>query len=386
LLSSPRSIVHTVFTTSANTIMVRLLPFLALALPLVSAASSVLDLIPSNFDKVVFESNKPALVEFFAPWCGHCKNLAPVYEELAAKFASAGDKVSIAKVDADEHKSLGKRFGVQGFPTLKWFDGKKGSTPEDYSGGRDLDSLSKFISEKTGIKAKAAKAAPSHVEMLTDATFKTEIGGDKDVLVAFTAPWCGHCKTLAPVWEKVAADFASEPTVLIAKVDAEAENSKATAQAQDVSSYPTLKFFPKGSTTPEPYSGARSEEALVDFVNSKAGTHRLVGGGLDTKAGTIDAIDAILAKYVTAGGISDVQKATSEIKAAAKDLKDKSVDYYLRALAKLGANPEYATKEQTRLAGLLKKGGLAQEKIDDLTTRSNILRSFLIKDSEKTEL
>ena len=177
------------FTTAA---MVRLVSFLALVIPLVSAASSVLDLIPSNFDKVVFESNKPALVEFFAPWCGHCKNLAPIYEELAAKIAFAGDKVSIAKVDADEHKSLGKRFDVQGFPTLKWFDGKKGSTPEDYNGGRDLDSLAKFISDKTGIKAKVAKAAPSHVEMLTDATFKTEIGGDKDVLVAFTAPWCGR--------------------------------------------------------------------------------------------------------------------------------------------------------------------------------------------------
>jgi protein disulfide-isomerase A6 len=125
----------------------------------------------------------------------------------------------------------------------------------------------------------------------------------------------------------------------------------------------------------------------VDFVNSKAGTHRVVGGGLDAKAGTIEAIDAILANYITAGGISDIEKATSEIKAAAKDLKDKSVDYYLRALSKLGANPEYATKEQTRLAGLLKKGGLAQEKIDDLTTRSNILRSFLVKDDvEKTEL
>jgi protein disulfide-isomerase A6 len=195
------------------------------------------------------------------------------------------------------------------------------------------------------------------------------------------------CKTLAPIWEKVAADFASEPAVLIAKVDAEGENSKATAQAQDVSSYPTLKFFPKGSTTPEAYSGARSEEALVEFVNSKAGTHRLVGGGLNTKAGTIDTIDAILAKYVTAGGVSDVEKATSEITAAAQGLKDKSVDYYMRALAKLGANPEYATKEQTRLAGLLKKGGLAPEKIDDLTTRSNILRSFLIKDEgEKSEL
>jgi len=367
--------------------MVRLLPLLSLTLPLVSAASSVLDLIPSNFDKIVFGSNKPALVEFFAPWCGHCKNLAPVYEELATKFASAGDKVSIAKVDADEHKSLGKQFGVQGFPTIKWFDGKKGSKPEDYNGGRDLDSLNKFVEEKTGVKPKTPKAAPSHVEMLTDTTFKTEIGGEKDVLVAFTAPWCGHCKTLAPVWEKLASDFAAEPSVLIAKVDAEAENAKATAKEQDVSSYPTLKFFPKGSTNAEPYSGARSEEALVEFVNSKAGTYRLPGGSLNTKAGTIDALDAVLAKYVTAGGIEDLEKATSDIQAAAVGLKDRTVEYYLKALTKLGANPEYATKEQTRLAGLLKKGGLAPEKIDDLTTRSNILRSFLIKDdSEKTEL
>ena len=87
---------------------------------------------------------------------------------------------------------------------------------------------------------------------------------------------------------------------------------------------------------------------------------------MDTKAGTVDAIDAILAKYITAGGISDVEKATSEITAAARGLKDKSTEYYLKALTKLGANPEYATKEQTRLAGLLKKGGLAPEKIDDL--------------------
>ena len=172
--------------------MVRLLPWIALAAPLVSAASLVLDLIPSNFDKVVFESGKPALVEFFAPWCGHCKNLAPVWEELAGEFASFSDKISIAKVDADSEKDLGKRFGVQGFPTLKWFDGKKGSTPEDYKGGRDLESLSKFITDKTGLKPKKPKAAPSHVEMLTDTTFKSEIGGDKDVLVAFTAPWCGR--------------------------------------------------------------------------------------------------------------------------------------------------------------------------------------------------
>lgn len=136
-------------------------------------------------------SGKPALVEFFAPWCGHCKNLAPVYEELGQAFAFAKDKVSIAKVDADREKELGKRFGIQGFPTLKWFDGKS-NKPEDYNGGRDLESLSEFITKKTGIKPKKAAKLPSHVQILTDTSFKTEIGSDKDVLVAFTAPWCGR--------------------------------------------------------------------------------------------------------------------------------------------------------------------------------------------------
>ena len=157
----------------------------------VNAGSAVIDLIPDNFDKVILQSGKPALVEFFAPWCGHCKTLAPIYEELAQKFAFAEDKLSIAKVDADEHKSLGKRFSVHGFPTLKWFDGKS-DKPEDYQGDRDLESLAAFVAEKTGVKPKTKRAAPSKVEMLNDETFKKQVGKDKNVLVAFTAPWCGR--------------------------------------------------------------------------------------------------------------------------------------------------------------------------------------------------
>jgi protein disulfide-isomerase A6 len=156
-----------------------------------NAASVVTDLIPSNFDKVVLQSGKPALVEFFAPWCGHCKTLAPIYEELAQVFAHAENKVTVGKVDADEHRELGKRFGVQGFPTLKWFDGKS-DKPEEYKGGRDLESLSSWITDKTGIKPRGAQKEASKVEFLNDANFKTTIGGEKDVLVAFTAPWCGR--------------------------------------------------------------------------------------------------------------------------------------------------------------------------------------------------
>lgn len=99
--------------------------------------------------------------------------------------------MTIAKVDADANKELGRRFGVQGFPTLKWFDGKS-DKPEDYNSGRDLESLTKFINDKTGVKPRSVAKPPSQVQMLNDKKFNSTVGSDKNVLVAFTAPWCGR--------------------------------------------------------------------------------------------------------------------------------------------------------------------------------------------------
>lgn len=173
-------------------------------LPALAAASSVIDLIPKNFDDVVLKSGKPALVEFFAPWCGHCKNLAPVWEELATTFQHASDKVTIAKVDADAEKDLGRKFGVQGFPTLKWFDGKS-DKPQEYDGGRDLESLQKWVTDKTGIRPKVKGKLPSQVTFLDNSSFKEKVGKDQDVLVAFTAPWCGR-KSYRTQYAKSLAD------------------------------------------------------------------------------------------------------------------------------------------------------------------------------------
>jgi len=270
---------------------------------------------------------------------------------------------------------------VQGFPTLKWFDGKS-EEPTDYKSGRDLESLSAFVSDKTGIKPKAKRAAPSAVEMLTDTTFKEQIGGDKDAIVAFTAPWCGHCKSLAPVWEKVAQDFESEPGVLIAKVDCEAPNAKAIAQEAGVKSYPTIKFYPKGSTEPVPYSGGRTEADLLSFMNDKAGTHRSIGGGLDAIAGTIPSLDDIVSSIRESGG-----KVYTELGTAAGALSDKYAEYYGKVAKKMDENADYAQKELTRLQGMIKKGGLAPEKLDDLTRRSNVLSKFAGEtDTGKSEL
>ncbi|KAM7204326.1 Thioredoxin-like fold [Rhypophila sp. PSN 637] len=353
---------------------------------LVAAKSAVLDLIPDNFDNVVLKSGKPTLVEFFAPWCGHCKNLAPVWEELAYSFESQKDKVQIAKVDADAEKALGKRFGVQGFPTLKFFDGKS-DKPVDYNGGRDLESLQKFITEKTGVRAKTKQAPPSNVVYLNDATFKKTIGGDKAVLVAFTAPWCGHCKSLAPIWEDLSDTFVNEESVIIAKVDAEAENSKATAKEYGVTSYPTIKFFAKGSTEPVNYESGRREDDFVAYLNEHTGTHRLPGGGLDAVAGTVEALDSIVTKFL--GGTS-LTEAAAEAKKAAESLKEqtqyKYAEYYIRVFDKLTKNDGYAAKEFARLEGIVRKGGLAPAKLDEMSSKVNILRKFVNKVTGKDEL
>jgi protein disulfide-isomerase A6 len=168
---------------------------------------------------------------------------------------------------------------------------------------------------------------------------------------------------------------------LIAKVDAEAANSKALAEEQGVKSYPTIKYFKKGSAEPLPYEGARGEKDFVQFINTNAGTHRTVGGGLDITGGTIEALDSIVTKFQTAYG-----DGIDEVKKAAAELQDKYAPYYVKVFEKITANKGYAEKELKRLEGIIAKGNLAPEKLDDLTSRSNILRKFLGKPEEKSEL
>lgn len=198
------------------------------------------------------------------------------------------------------------------------------------------------------------------------------------------------CKSLAPTWETIAENFAGESNVLVAKVDADAETGKATAAEYGVSGYPTIKFFPAGSTTPEDYNGGRSEEALVTFLNEKAGTHRAVGGGVDATAGTVEALDTIVAKIV--GGTA-LAEAAAEAKKVAAALTDKAqakyAEYYLRVFDKLSKSEGYVAKELARLEGIIKKGGLAPSKLDELTSKTNVLRKFVQKatgSEEKEEL
>jgi thioredoxin 1 len=78
------------------------------------------DVTAADFDSVVLASDKPVLVDFWAEWCGPCRMIAPVLEELDAEY---GDKIMVAKVNVDNEPDLAMRFNITGIPLVGLFQG-----------------------------------------------------------------------------------------------------------------------------------------------------------------------------------------------------------------------------------------------------------------------
>ncbi|XP_059175392.1 protein disulfide-isomerase A4-like [Physella acuta] len=223
---------------------------------------SVLVLNEDNFDEVI-QDNPVVLVEFYAPWCGHCKQLTPEYAAAAKELAKADPPVLLGKVDATVHSKLAERFEVQGYPTLKFFrDGKEYS----YEGPRVKDGIVSYMTERA---ARDWVPEPDAVVTLTTAEFDEYINNQDLMLVEFYAPWCGHCKRLAPTYEKAAKTLQKEvPPIVLAKVDATKETDLATKY--EISGYPTLKVFRKGRATD--YKGKYDTEYdIVTHMKNQVG-------------------------------------------------------------------------------------------------------------------
>merc|ERR1712027_68093 len=389
----------------------------------------VLVLTNDNFQEAV-DGNEFILVEFYAPWCGHCKALAPEYAKAAGILAEKDSPIKLAKLDATEEGATAEKFEVRGYPTLKFF---KNGKPMEYGGGRTADTIVSWLEKKTGPPAKtlaslddakaytegksvaiigffkdettdAAKAFLAAAGMMDDfefgitgddAVFKeygvsaegvvivktfdegkatltedlteesvaafvsseslplvidfnhetaqkifsgeikshllvfssakaeshtdtlamlkeiaiankktfvadflegklkqhlmTEeipedwdkegvkvlvgknfhdvaMNPEKDVLVEFYAPWCGHCKQLAPIWGKLGEKYKDHESIVIAKMDSTANE----LEEVKVQGFPTIKLFKKGTNEIVDYNGDRTVEGFSKFLDEPA--------------------------------------------------------------------------------------------------------------------
>ncbi|XP_050311632.1 protein disulfide-isomerase A6 homolog [Anthonomus grandis grandis] len=261
--------------------MIRLLfgaLFATTAWALYPPRGNVIDLTPSNFQSQVINGDEVWVVEFYAPWCGHCKNLVPEFTKAANALKGI---VKVGAVNADDHKELGGQYGVRGFPTIKIFGGNK-NKPEDYQGARTAEAIVNAALSAAKAKAKDAlggggqsggksssSGSSDDVVELTESNFdKLVLQSDDIWLVEFFAPWCGHCKNLAPEWAKAATELKGK--VKLGALDATVHSEK--AREYNVQGYPTIKYFPAGvksRSAAEEYDGGRTANDIVNWAMDK---------------------------------------------------------------------------------------------------------------------
>lgn len=268
--------------------------FLFFSLALSQAAAfyrstdDVVELTAKQFKSDVLKGDELWLVEFYAPWCGHCKNLIPEYKKVATAVKGVA-KIGALDGTNDDAKDIMQKYSVQGFPTLKFFGANK-RTPKDYEGQRTGDAMitevvkqvgrmvkertkgsggAKSSSSSSGNKQKPSgggskKGSSSAVIELTESNFNALVMDSNDQwLVEFFAPWCGHCKNLAPEWENAAKQL--KGSVQLGAVDATEHGSLASKYG--VKGYPTIKVFPAGKKKKaKDYNGPREAAGIVSYA------------------------------------------------------------------------------------------------------------------------
>ena len=222
----------------------------------------------SAFYKFIGKEQKPLLVMFYAPWCGHCKKMKPEFAQAATKLKG---KAVLAGMDVDKPDAMLVReeFNITGFPTVLYFEG--GQLLYDYWGSRDEAGIIEWMKnpqpppkrEEKTVEANWASELENIVHLTTE-NFEVFVKSNPSVLVAFYAPWCGHCKAMKPDYNKAAKIMEQENIQgKLAAVDATAE--KELASMFEVKGFPTIKYFQNGDLLYD-YGYPRSTEAFVDFM------------------------------------------------------------------------------------------------------------------------
>jgi len=216
---------------------------------------------------------------------------ADTQEEVISTLTKLAPSVPTEKfswIDAKKYAAQVKGMGASGnvLPCIiRLASFGRNNKPIVFEGEWSEDNVSQWLS---GIKDGSVTYTPKSEEVPEDndgpvtvvvgKTFESIVNdASKDVLVEFYAPWCGHCKKLAPEWDQLGEDFKDDSNIVIAKIDATANDFEAH---YEVKGFPTLLLFKSNDkTNPVVYQGARTSAAIGDWLKEQATVEFGQGGG-----------------------------------------------------------------------------------------------------------
>ena len=220
-----------------------------------------------DFTRLLTKTQKPILVMFYAPWCGHCKALKPHFAEAASELKS---EAVLAGMDLEKPELYGVRqaLNITGFPTLHYY--LHGNKVFDYGGERTKEGILTWMRDPKPPAAGEKEAESSwedeesEVVHLLEDTFNDYLSEHSSILVMFYAPWCGHCKAMKPHYTEAAQRMKEEGIEgTLAAVDA--TKARSLAEQYGVKGFPTIKYFKDGELQYD-YGYARETDALVGFM------------------------------------------------------------------------------------------------------------------------
>lgn len=227
-----------------------------------SKKSEVIELTDTNFNALVMESKDQWLVEFFAPWCGHCKNLAPEWEEAAKQLKGS---VKLGAVDATVHSELASKYGVKGYPTIKVFPAGKKGKATDYNGPRESTGIVEYA-----MKLLDESGVPPEITQLTSqGSFDESCGNNRLCAILFVPhildSGASGRNAYISMMQEVSKEFRGKPVSFVwSEGGAQADLETGLGATFG---YPALVFLAKHKGAYSIMRSSWSKQNIVTFIN-----------------------------------------------------------------------------------------------------------------------